>query len=391
MISLREKLKMVKAGSSETKKPAEPQKNPLFMEENRVPAAVLTGVDRITLEEIRACEPTFTGTQWNLSDLLFLDTETTGLSGGAGTLAFEIGVGYFEQDSFVIRQYVIRDYPQEREMLEAIIALAKEHGTMVTFNGKTFDLPLIESRCIMNGLRFSFSGCPQLDLLHICRRVFKLRLGRCNLATLETAVLGTEREDDLPGAQVPQRFFDYLKTGEFGLIRDVLRHNYDDVLSMPKLLSRVAEAFRAPESLSYPEDIYGVGRTLMRGGHVRQARECYRILGHTKMAGHARLRLAESYKKDRDWEQTVSVCERMIAEGENGTWPYIELAKYYEHIQRDLDRAEQMSLRALSVLLNRMPLQNGSKERDQAEINGLYRRIERIRRKKERRDSNGTV
>ncbi len=109
------------------------------------------------------------------------------------------------------------------------------------------------------------------------------------------------------------------------------------------------------------------------------------------MAGHARLRLAESYKKDRDWEQTVSVCERMIAEGENGTWPYIELAKYYEHIQRDLDRAEQMSLRALSVLLNRMPLQNGSKERDQAEINGLYRRIERIRRKKERRDSNGTV
>ena len=146
MISLREKLKMVKAGSSETKKPAEPQKAPLFMEENRVPAAVLTGVDRITLEEIRACEPTFTGTQWNLSDLLFLDTETTGLSGGAGTLAFEIGVGYFEQDSFMIRQYVIRDYPQEREMLEAIIALAKEHSTMVTFNGKTFDLPLIESR-----------------------------------------------------------------------------------------------------------------------------------------------------------------------------------------------------------------------------------------------------
>ena len=293
-------------------------------------------------------------------------------------------------DSFVIRQYVIRDYTQEREMLEAILALYREHGTVITFNGKTFDLPLIESRCIMNGLRVTFSGCPQLDLLHICRRVFKLRLGRCNLATLEHAVLGTEREDDLPGAQVPQRFFDYLRTGEFGLIRDVLRHNYEDVCSMPKLLAHVAEAFRAPESLDHPEDIYGVGRTLMRGGQVGKARECYRILGHTKMAGHARLRLAESYKKDRDWERIIPVCERMIAEGENGIWPYIELAKYYEHIEKDYDRAEQMTLRAMNTLLNRMQLR-GEGERDQAEIKALHRRIERIRRKKERRNTNGNV
>ena len=391
MISLRDKLKMAKSGHSEPAKPPEPQRKPLYMEESRIPASGLEGFDRITLEEIQACEPSFSGTKWELADLLFLDTETTGLSGGVGTLAFEIGVGFFENDSFLIRQYVIRDYSQEREMLEAIIALYREHGTIITFNGKTFDLPLIESRCIMNGLRVSFTDCPQLDLLHICRRVFKLRLGKCNLARLENAVLGSEREDDLPGAQVPQRFFDYLRTGEFNLLRDVLRHNYDDVRSMPKLLTRVAEAFRAPEALSYPEDIYGVGRTLMRGGHVKSARECYRILGHTKMSGHARLRLVESYKKDRDWGQIIPVCEQMIAEGENGIRPYIELAKYYEHIEKDYPRAEQMSLRALSTLLNRISLLKDESKEEQAEMNALYRRIERIRRKKERRNTNGTV
>lgn len=394
MISLREKLKMVGGSAAAPKadpEPASPQK-PLFVEEARIPISMLGGIERVTLEEIRECEPSFAGTEWDLKDLLFLDTETTGLSGGAGTVAFEIGTGFFDGDMFRVRQYVIREYTQEREMLEHIIDLAQKHRTIITFNGKTFDLPLIESRCIMNGLRFSFSVCPQLDLLHICRRVFKLRLGRCNLATLEHAVLGSEREDDLPGALVPQRFFDYLHTGDFSLIRDVLRHNFDDVLSMPKLVSKVAEAFREPESLEYPEDIYGVGRTLMRGGHVEQARQCYVILGHTTMSGHARLRLAESYKKDRDWDETVKVCRRMIEAGQNGLWPYIELAKYYEHIVRDYTRAEQICLQAMNVMLNTLPLADDAEHsRQQAEMDGLHKRINRIRKKAERQKANGII
>ena len=392
MISLRDKLKMVGAGSAPKTEPAPaPQKSPLYVEEARIPVSMLGGIERATLEEIRMCEPGFTGTSWDLQDLLFLDTETTGLSGGAGTLAFEIGTGFFDGDFFRIRQYVIRDYSQEREMLEAVIDLVKERRTVITFNGKTFDLPLIESRCIMNGLRFSFSDCPQLDLLHICRRVFKLRLGRCSLSALEQAVLGSEREDDLPGALVPQRFFDYLHSGEFSLIRDVLRHNFDDVLSMPKLVSRVAGAFRAPEALEYPEDIYGVGRTLMRGGHVDQARQCYIILGHTTMAGHARLRLAESYKKDKDWDETVRVCLRMVEDGQNGLWPYIELAKYYEHIERNYDKAEKICLRAMNASLNILPLADeAQRERQQAELNRLHKRINRIRKKAERQKENGT-
>ena len=141
----------------------------------------------------------------------------------AGTVAFEIGVGWIEPRGMVIRQYVMRNYAQEADILREIAALAARADTLVTFNGKSFDLPLLESRMVMNRIRAHITDMPHLDLLHAARRVYKLRLGRCSLTALEEAVLGKARQDDLPGAQVPERYFTYLKTGEFALLEDVLR------------------------------------------------------------------------------------------------------------------------------------------------------------------------
>lgn len=238
MRDLRQRL-MAIAKNSEAKRPESPPEvkagETFFCREGIVPRAMLGDIDSVTLNDVCTCDPYFSGKSWHTERLLFLDTETTGLSGGAGTVAFEIGAGWIEPRGMVIRQYVMRDYGQEADMLREVASLIARADTIVTFNGKSFDLPLLESRMIMNRIRVHVTDMPHLDLLHAARRVYKLRLGRCNLTALEEAVLGKTRCDDLPGAQVPERYFTYLKTGEFALLEDVLRHNFDDIQSLAEL------------------------------------------------------------------------------------------------------------------------------------------------------------
>ena len=161
-------------------------------------------------------------------NILYLDTETTGFM-GAGTVAFEVGMGCLTDSGFQIHQLVMRDYPEEKFLLQSIADTLMGYDAICTFNGRTFDVPLLRDRFLMNRMDDSCLDKPHIDLLHIARRVFKLRLQRCNLGKLEEAVLGIPRFDDLPGAQVPQHFFDYLKTGNFDLLTDVLEHNAQDV------------------------------------------------------------------------------------------------------------------------------------------------------------------
>lgn len=377
MRNLREKLMAVASRPSAVRPVSSYPKELFFCREHVFPLDVLHGIEHSTIEDIRAVDPSFSGMDWDIRRVLFLDTETTGLSGGAGTVAFEIGIGFIDERGMVIRQYVMRDYSEEAAMLADIAEWIKRFDAIVTFNGKTFDLPLLESRMIMARIRLPIMQMPHLDLLHASRRVYKLRLKRCNLASLEEAVLGKSREDDLPGAQVPQRYFEYIKTKEFALLEDVLRHNLDDVKSLACLTGHLCSAFRAPQSLSYAEDIFGVGKTLLRGGQTERARRCFRILGRSSMSSQAHMYLASSYKKERDWKNTLDICNHMIISGAGGIWPYIELAKYYEHIDKDIPRALRYARGALQYLLNTAPL-SASIDDDQSRI---LKRIERLRRK----------
>ncbi|MGN0996028.1 MAG: ribonuclease H-like domain-containing protein [Candidatus Ventricola sp.] len=383
MRNLREKLMAVSSRPAAARSAVPPAAEPFFCRETITPLDALRSIEQTTLEEIRAVDPRFTGEAWDIRRVLFLDTETTGLSGGAGTVAFEIGVGFLTGRSLVIRQYVMRDYGEEAAMLAEIAALLRRFDTLVTFNGKSFDLPLLESRLIMARIRLPVTQMPHLDLLHAARRVYKLRLGRCNLASLEEAVLGVRREDDLPGAQVPQRYFSYIQTREFALLEDVLRHNLEDVRSLVSLTAALCAAFRSPQLLSHPEDVFGVGRTLMRGGHTERARSCFRILGHSTLGAQAQLHLAISYKRDKDWAATVKTCQEMIAGGAGGVWPYLELAKYYEHVARDLPRALGYATGALRYTLNTAPLWGA----DEQQTEQLRKRIARLKRKMNRKET----
>lgn len=378
MRSLRERLMAVSSSAPQAAKkpPPPPREDPFFCREHVVPLSALGGIEETTLDEVRACDPLFSGTSWDARDLLFLDTETTGLSGGAGTLAFEVGVGFLEERGMVIRQYVMRDYGEEGAMLSELAGLLERYTTVVSFNGKSFDLPLLESRMVMNRLRVRVCDRPHLDLLHTARRVYRLRLRRCNLASLEEAVLGQTREDDLPGAQVPQRYFDYLKTGEFALLEDVLRHNFQDVVSLAQLTAHLCAVYRQPERLAHEEDLYSVGRTLLRGGRIQQGRACMRIIGCGSLGAQARMHLADSYRHEREWSEAVAVWQAMIASGEGGAQPYLSLAKYYEHVERDTRRALACARGALTCAINTASI-TGS----EAQMDAIYKRIQRLQRR----------
>lgn len=279
--------------------------------------------------------------------ILYLDTETTGLSGGAGTVAFQVGLGFLREDGFHVRQLVMRDYPEERYLLRQVQTALEQADVLCTFNGRTFDVPLLRSRFLMNRMDPEALELPHIDLLHIARRVFKLRLKRCNLGHLEEQVLGIPRENDLPGAEVPERFFRYLRTGEFALLDDVLRHNEQDIASLCVLLSRMTWLYEHPERIGHSEDLFAMGVALERASHLEEARRCYRLLPSGALHAQGQLRMAAGYRREGNRREAARLWEEMIARGEGGVTPYVELAKHLEHHERDLPRALEMTRQAM--------------------------------------------
>ncbi len=315
-------------------------------------------------------------TDFSPERILYLDTETTGLA-GAGTVAFEVGLGWQEGSEFRVRQLVMRDYPEEKFLLEEIVRTAEQFDVVCTFNGKTFDLPLLRNRFIMNRIRTNCLDKPHIDLLHIARRVWKLRLRRCNLTNLEEALLGVSRVDDLPGAQVPERFFSYLKTGDFSLLDDVLEHNEQDIVSLQNLLSHMCRMYEHPEQLRFDEDVYSMGVALDRFRHTEEARRCYELAGG-EMHAASQSRLAQSYRRAGEREEAVRIWQGMIARREGGVAPYVELAKYYEHTARDYAAALDVVRKALVRLAEPTLFEDASVQEAR---NALQYRYERLKRK----------
>ena len=311
--------------------------------------------------------------------ILYLDTETTGLSGGVGTIAFQVGLGWLNEQGFTVRQLVMRDYPEERFILKEVADRCGDFDVLCTFNGRTFDVPLLKSRFLMNRLDEEVLDLPHIDLLHIARRVFKLRLGRCSLTRLEEAVLGQQREDDLPGAQVPQRFFDYMKTRDFQLLEDVLRHNCQDIASLCVLLTRLTELYAHPENIHQGADVLSMGRALERFRHHEEARKCYRLVPGGRYHAQGQERLASSLRRFGEKEAAAEVWKAMIARREGGVTPYVELAKYYEHVLRNYDAAMDMTLRAMQRLSDEAAWNPGSVQETQ---NALQYRYDRLKRKR---------
>jgi len=205
--------------------------------------------------------------------LLFLDAETTGLAGGTGTYAFLVGAAWLEDDRLVLTQHFMRDFDEEPALLAALGPLLERASGLVTFNGATFDLPLLETRFLMTRRRWP-ATLTHLDLLRPARRVWTSCLADCRLATLEREVVGVVREDDIAGGLIPSLYFDFLRSRRAAPLGRVLAHNRDDVLTLVGLLGWFGKALTSREELSAAE-LGGLGR-LWEPVDVERALDYYR-------------------------------------------------------------------------------------------------------------------
>jgi len=318
----------------------------------------------------------------DINKTVFLDTETTGLAGGAGTYIFLVGVGYFEGDQFCVRQYFMRDYNEERALLSALNDLLANFKAVVTYNGKTFDLPLMESRYIMSGMKMSLKDPYHFDLLYPARRLWKRRLESCSLSTVEREILKVSRDDDVPGYLIPEIYFRYLRTKDARAIKKVFEHNLQDILSLVALVSRMCFLVEDPlNNTEYGMDIFSIGKMFDEERRYEQSTYYYTAaLKHNLAEEEALeiLRLASfAYKRQGKWEEAEEIWKEIIERSREFIYfPYEELAKYYEHYLKDYQKAETIVEEALNIEENIF-----LREKLQYRLNRIKKRGKRWRRR----------
>ncbi len=311
-----------------------------------------------------------------LRDALFLDTETTGLAGGAGTLAFMVGLGYFEDERFVVEQFFLRDPAEEAAMLCEIDRRVNSRAHLVTFNGRSFDVPLLETRFILSRIAPSFDGKTHLDLLLPARRAWRGSIDSCSLGSLEYHMLGVERtQRDVPGAVIPWMYREYLSAGGGDLNEDMQRvmyHNLHDILSMVTLTSRLADAILQPNTA---DEQFAAARYYERARSFDEAERGYRkVLWRGEGEGlrdslhlSASRRLARMLKKQGKANEAMEHW-RTLADADD-VEGLIEMAKHYEWRERDVNGAVAFALRARHMA------------EDAAVRSAITQRIERLERK----------
>lgn len=292
---------------------------------------------------------------FNRDEALFLDTETTGLSHGAGTVAFLIGLAWFEGDLFVMEQLLLDDYDQEQAQLATLLERLETRRYLVTYNGKSFDRSVLENRLVIHRFMTSREAhlrlMPHLDLLHVGRRVYRGLLANHRLPTLERELLDYLRIDDISGEMVPQHYFQYMLSGEGKHIEAVLKHNFDDVLSLVHLADHLL-AIIDPNKLPEDHAIAGnLGKLFANSGRTTEA---VTFLEHaltsppSEAIALARL-LARLYRKEkRPPADHEGLWLPLCALFPDDPTPLIELAKMAER-QRDYARALELTEAALSI------------------------------------------
>lgn len=283
---------------------------------------------------------------------LFLDTETTGLAGGTGTYAFMVGLAWWDGGSFVVEQLFMRDHSEEVSLLLDLSRRLAERPVLVTFNGKSFDWPLIETRYRMTRAAEVKRPAVHLDLYHPARQLWRLRLKSVALAELERGVLEFERGADIPSHTIPARYFDFLRGGPEGPIAEVFRHNQLDLRGLATLAGRITELLEQPENYCGDAGVlYGVSRILQRRGEAVLAQEGYRralTSGLPQEAGRiARRELALLAKRHGDHARANSLWEELLGDSSDGIHAYEQLAIYYEHHARQPQRALALVREAL--------------------------------------------
>jgi uncharacterized protein YprB with RNaseH-like and TPR domain len=269
-----------------------------------------------------------------VTDLVCLDTETSGLAGGTGTWAFMTGLLRGNAEGWQLRQYLLTRLDSEPTYLEAIAAELASAGLLISYNGLSFDIPLLTTRFRLSGQTDPLPALPHLDLLKPVRRAYGRVWPDCRLASVEQRLLGFKRKDDLPGSEAPAAWLDWLRAGEVTPLAGVLRHNRWDLLSLAALIPRLGEVFADPGA--FDADVRAVAAYHQAQGRSDRAFEL--LCSERRRLDTAGLMdLARLHRRRGDWDQARTIWEQLAGRGDADA--RTELAKYHEHRTRDLRRA----------------------------------------------------
>jgi uncharacterized protein YprB with RNaseH-like and TPR domain len=320
--------------------------------------------------------------------MLFIDTETTGLGIGTGNVPFMIGFGYYLSDALVVEQCFIRNPSEELAMLVYLQEKLHEFTHLVTYNGKTFDWPIVKNRYVLNRLKLEDRHLEHIDLLYPSRSLWKHTLSTCRLGTVEQERLGIARHEDVPGSMAPALYFQYLACKDVEVIRGVFEHNEVDILTLAGLSIHFTEvlAGKAEDDEMEAEEAYRLGVWLDKAGRTSLACQVFERLVQRPVQGNPEylLALASWYKKARNYTCAVPLWERYIKANQDrriaSLESYLELAKYYEHRCKNMEHALYYAGEAKQQALFRMTLNRGDLKQREA-LQQIDKRISRLQKK----------
>jgi tetratricopeptide (TPR) repeat protein len=286
-----------------------------------------------------------------ISRFAFLDTETSGLAGGTGTYAFLVGAARFVDGRFVLKQFFMLDPAEEPALLEGLASFLAPCESLVTFNGKAFDAPLLSTRYRLHHIPIPYRDYAHLDLLPLARRLWRDRLESRALKHLEEHVLGLKRtSEEVPGYEIPWLYFDYLRSGDARPLAGVFYHTAMDVAAMAALLTHMNDMIETPYEgrVQHGLDFIALGKLLEDLGHADDAARLYERglelgLGESDF-GTAVRRLSSLQKRRGDIGQAVLLWRKAAKRGH--VYAHIELAKFYEHRERDMKNALKWTVSA---------------------------------------------
>jgi len=283
----------------------------------------------------------------NIEDLLFIDTETTGLAGGTGTYVFLIGIGFFKEEEFILRQYFLTDIVNEKLLIEQFINELNKEKIYVSFNGKSYDVPLLNTRSIFNRCKGRITEHANIDLLHISRRFWREMLETYSLQNIEQKILkaGRTGELDIPGSEIPDAYFSYLNTRNASIMKNVIYHNKLDILSLTILLEKINKILFLKNYKNV--NLFEIGRLYLHSDHVAQAISIFEDILESDISHLSAIKeLSFVYKRNKNFEKASALWLEAVKHNEY--YAYIELAKWEEHKNKNYTKALEWTEKALN-------------------------------------------
>jgi uncharacterized protein len=325
----------------------------------------------------------------SLEHILFMDTETTGLSGGTGTMAFLVGLGYFSENGFIIDQFFLDDPVNEIALLNEVSNVFSHYKVLATFNGSSFDIPLLKARFILNRMNSPFQNKSHLDLLHLSRKIWKLRLASLKLRDLENEILDFKREEnEVPGWLVPQIYFDFIRSRDARPLKGVFYHNRMDVFSLALLFNLASDLISEPleNSQAPKEDMLSIARMIEDHGFSQQSMTIYEAICENGMpenlSAQTLLRFGFICRRHHHFDLAIKFWMSSYEKGEYKA--AIEISKILEYKRKDLPNALLWAKSGVDLLRSN----NGKRhslDSDKGEINKRIDRLEvKIRKKHEK-------